>query len=108
MSEQFEVHADACGKPTEDQCEHLEALDAPAEPHGDACEDCAREELASKNLRSCLTCGQVACDDESPGRHAQKHWQAEGHPLFRSLVPTDTWAWCYEDELLLESEARSS
>jgi hypothetical protein len=36
------------------------------------------------------------------GKHASKHWQADGHAVARSLVPTDTWAWCYEDQLLLE------
>ncbi len=102
MSEKFEVEADERGKPTNDECEHLGEIRDPAEPKGDKCEQCEQAEQTWNELRACLTCGYVGCDDQSPGKHASQHWHDEGHPIVRSLAEGDTWAWCYEDELLLE------
>ena len=105
MTEKFEVEADAYGRPTEATCAHLAEIDAPAEPNGTECEECVAQEQAWSGLRACLTCGHVGCDDESVGTHAAQHWREAGHPLARSMVQTDTWAWCFEDRLLLETDA---
>jgi uncharacterized UBP type Zn finger protein len=56
------------------------------------------------HLRLCLTCGHVGCCDQSPGRHATKHFAATSHPIIRSLEPGEDWFWCYIDELLFELE----
>lgn len=110
MPEQFKVESDQFGKATRDTCEHLDQIKEPAEPKGEdeqkceQCEQCVQEEQRWMALRLCLHCGFVGCDDESAGKHACKHAHDENHPVFRSLRPGDTWAWCYEDELLLERE----
>jgi hypothetical protein len=46
----------------------------------------------------------VGCCDNSPNRHATKHFQATGHPIIRSYEPDETWWWCYVDELGFELE----
>ena len=73
------------------------------------CEDCNIAELvpndfpgfsglrhwAVDQLRECQACGHVGCCDSSPGKHATKHFHETGHPVMRSAMPGDRWAWCY-------------
>ena len=40
--------------------------------------------------------------DNSPNRHATKHFHATAHPLIQSLEPGEDWAWCYVDEVFME------
>jgi uncharacterized UBP type Zn finger protein len=42
----------------------------------------------------CLICGNVACCDSTPGRHATKHFQETGHAMMKSYKSGD-WMWCY-------------
>jgi hypothetical protein len=51
------------------------------------------------HLRICLTCGHVACWDNSPNRHAAAHAHATSHPIIRSREPGEDWSWCYVDEV---------
>ena len=79
-------------------CEHLAPLTAldfspPTPP--DACPICLVEGLQWVSLRQCQACGQVGCCDSSPGRHATAHHQATNHPVMRSIMPGDTWDWCF-------------
>jgi uncharacterized UBP type Zn finger protein len=53
------------------------------------------------HLRICLECGHVGCCDDSPNRHATAHYQADNHPLIRSLEPGEDWTWCYIDEVAM-------
>lgn len=99
---EWDVEADPKGRPTDRSCEHLDAIKDVQPQSGEKCERCEQEGTSSKTVRYCLTCGEVGCDDESPGQHALKHWHDSGHPVFRSMEPGDRWAWCYEDQLLLE------
>jgi hypothetical protein len=46
-----------------------------------------------------LTCGHVACCDDSPNRHASAHAHATSHPIIRSLEPGEDWNWCYIDDV---------
>src|SRR5437016_1525834 len=56
------------------RCEHLaDAL--LVYPRSETCEQCEAERLTWLALRLCLTCGWVACSDESPGQHAIAHYQ---------------------------------
>ena len=84
------------------QCIHLEQVKdvAPRTPEG--CEECLKTNGRWVHLRVCLTCGQVGCCDNSPGKHATKHFQQSGLPIIRSMEPGETWGWCYVDELLLD------
>ncbi len=75
-------------------CEHLEAIDEPAQPRARRCEECD----ARVPLRVCLTCGHVGCCDSRAG-HAGEHARASGHPVIRALPRGFTY--CYEDESYL-------
>jgi uncharacterized UBP type Zn finger protein len=84
------------------RCPHLDAvsiLEAPAQVAG--CEDCLRLGMRWVHLRMCQTCGRIGCCDNSPGRHATAHHDDSGHPIIRSLEPSEDWSWCYVDELTM-------
>jgi uncharacterized UBP type Zn finger protein len=82
-------------------CTHLDAI-RPVRPSASGCEDCLRIGSWWVHLRMCLTCGHVGCCDQSPNRHATKHFRATGHPVIESLEPGEGWVWCYVDELYLD------
>jgi uncharacterized UBP type Zn finger protein len=86
-----------------DICTHLDTI-ADVTPSAAGCEDCLRTGGHWVHLRMCLACGHVGCCDQSPGRHATAHFQASDHPIVRSFEPDEDWAWCYVDDLLLESD----
>ena len=56
------------------------------------------------HLRLCMSCGHVGCCDNSPARHATRHFHSIGHPVIRSYEPGEGWYWCYVDELAFELE----
>lgn len=84
-------------------CQHVGELPTvdpdPVEPG--VCAECLATGLRWVHLRLCLTCGNVACCDSSPGRHATKHAGSSGHPIIRSLEPGEDWRWCFVDETLV-------
>ncbi|WP_116996086.1 cation:proton antiporter [Desertimonas flava] len=83
-------------------CDHLRdaaTLTEPS-PSSDHCEACVREGTVTVHLRMCLTCGNVACCDSSPARHADRHFRGTGHPVMRSVEPGEAWRWCYLDNTL--------
>ena len=72
------------------------------EPSAYACEDCvAAGRRDWLHLRLCTACGHVGCCDQSPGRHATKHFVAKAHPIIRSIERDEGWYWCYVDEVFL-------
>jgi len=79
-------------------CEHLQGLaatDFPPPRTPDGCEDCLAEGTQWVQLRECRTCGHVGCCDSSPRKHATAHFRQTQHPVARSIMAGDTWAWCY-------------
>ena len=84
------------------RCTHLDQIRdvAPRTPAG--CEECLAMGDTWVHLRLCLTCGHVGCCDNSPGKHATKHFHSERHPIIRSFEPGEDWGWCYVDELFME------
>lgn len=84
------------------ECDHLsDAASRPEpSPSSDRCDDCVREGTITVHLRKCLTCGNVACCDSSPARHADRHFHDTGHPVMRSAEPGEAWRWCYLDDAL--------
>jgi uncharacterized UBP type Zn finger protein len=82
-------------------CTHVDGI-REVTPSAAGCEDCLRIGGTWVHLRLCLTCGHVGCCDNSPNRHASKHFQATGHPMIRSFEPDETWLWCFVDEVALE------
>jgi len=81
-------------------CAHTR-LAQPVTPTSTGCEECLELGDTWVHLRVCMTCGHVGCCDSSKNKHATKHYRATGHPVIRSFEPGETWAWCYEDEILL-------
>lgn len=84
------------------RCTHLNQI-REVMPGADGCEDCLRIGGRWVHLRLCMECGHVACCDDSPNRHATKHFHATGHPVIKSFEPGEEWGWCYVDELFFES-----
>jgi uncharacterized UBP type Zn finger protein len=88
-------------------CSHLDQITnvPPRTPEG--CEECLKSGDEWVHLRLCLSCGHVGCCDESPNRHATKHFHVAHHPIIRSFEPGEDWGWCYIDDVDLGPEAWS-
>lgn len=76
------------------RCEHLDAL-VPVPPQSSVCRECQAAGADWAGLVVCLTCGWVACSDDSPRRHALAHYEETDHPVTRALRPGPTRRWCY-------------
>ena len=84
-------------------CTHLDQVHAvtPRTPH-QGCEECLKIGADWVHLRLCLTCGHVGCCDDSPNKHATKHFHRTHHPIIKSFEPGEDWGWCYVDEVMFE------
>jgi hypothetical protein len=85
-------------------CSHLKHI-RPVTPRSPGCEECLRIGSSWVHLRLCMTCGHVGCCDDSPHRHATRHFRTSAHPVITSLEPGENWAWCYVDEVMAEIAA---
>ncbi len=79
-------------------CTHLDQINA-ITPNAAGCEECLKSGSAWVHLRVCMTCGHVGCCDESPNRHATKHYHKTKHPIITSYEPGEDWFYCYVDDL---------
>jgi hypothetical protein len=82
-------------------CTHLGEV-AVVTPSAVGCEDCLRIGGRWVHLRLCMTCGHVGCCDNSPNRHAARHFHTDAHPVVQSFEPGEDWWWCYIDEVAFE------
>jgi uncharacterized UBP type Zn finger protein len=82
------------------RCEHLDGL-APVAPMSDACLDCPDRPDRQDSFVACLTCGWVACSDDSPNQHAKAHYEETDHPVAAGLAPGAAWRWCYVHQRLV-------
>ena len=89
-----------------DNCTHVtDDVDPAPEPRTpDGCEECLAAGGRWVHLRLCLECHHVGCCDNSPGKHATKHFHEAGHPLIRSYEPGEDWWYCYIDDFAFEIE----
>ena len=79
-------------------CAHLDHVQVTELPDSvEGCQECLVTGDPWLHLRICLECGEVACCDDSPNRHATKHAESSGHPIIRSLEPGEEWSWCFMD-----------
>jgi uncharacterized UBP type Zn finger protein len=76
------------------RCEHGDLL-VPVVPQADRCRECEVRGAGWLGLVVCLTCGWVACSDDSPHRHAMAHYEETDHPLAAGLEPGLQGRWCY-------------
>jgi hypothetical protein len=85
-----------------ENCEHLSAVRS-VTPSAKGCEDCLKIGASWVHLRLCEICGHVGCCDNSPNRHATKHYHATTHPIIKSFEPGEDWGYCYPDDLFYET-----
>jgi uncharacterized UBP type Zn finger protein len=76
------------------RCEHADAI-KPVPPQSTVCRDCQDNGTAWLRLLVCLTCGWVACSNDSPQQHARAHYQETSHPIADALESGSEWRWCY-------------
>lgn len=79
------------------KCGHADAVKV-VTPSAKGCEECLKTGSPWVHLRLCRTCGHVGCCDDSPNRHATKHFRATSHPIIEGYDPPEGWGWCYVDE----------
>jgi uncharacterized UBP type Zn finger protein len=82
------------------RCEHLDGL-VPVTPQAGDCRDCQDGQNRQASLVVCLTCGWVACSDDSPNRHARGHYEETDHPVAARLAQDAAWRWCYVHQRLV-------
>jgi len=82
------------------RCAHTQQAHA-VTPSGDGCKECLELGDTWVHLRVCLSCGHVGCCNSSKNMHATKHFRATQHPIVRSFEPGETWAYCYEEAVML-------
>src|ERR1700755_3506478 len=84
------------------KCQHLSGVHkvSPRTPNG--CEECLKMGSRWVHLRLCLSCGHVGCCDQSPNRHATKHFHSTQHAIIKSFEPGEDWGYCYVDDLMME------
>ena len=89
------------------RCTHMNTIHT-VTPSALGCEECLKTGDAWVHLRICRTCGHVGCCDQSPGKHATKHFRHSQHAIIKSLEPGEDWAWCYVDEVMMEPAPEAS
>ena len=89
------------------ECSHENAI-RDVRPSARGCEECLKTGSKWVHLRLCRTCGHVGCCDDSPNRHATKHFHATGHPVIEGYDPPEGWGWCYIDEVFLDLSDRAT
>ena len=90
------------------QCKHLDQVRdvEPKTPEG--CEECLKTGDGWVHLRLCLECGHVGCCDDSPNRHATKHFHKTKHPIMKSFEPGEDWGFCFVDQIMFQPAPRSA
>lgn len=83
-------------------CTHLDQVKDVQPRTPDGCEECLKTGSWWVHLRLCLACGHVGCCDQSPNKHATKHYHSSHHAVIRSFEPGEDWGWCYVDQLMME------
>ena len=82
-------------------CTHTAGIRT-VKPSARGCEECLKIGSPWVHLRLCRTCGHVGCCDDSPNKHASKHFHASGHPIIEGYDPPEGWGWCYVDETFVD------
>jgi uncharacterized UBP type Zn finger protein len=88
------------------QCKHLAQVRDVEPKTPDGCEECLASGDEWVHLRLCLECGHVGCCDDSPNRHATKHFHKTNHPVMRSFEPGEDWGFCFVENLFIEPAPR--
>jgi uncharacterized UBP type Zn finger protein len=71
-----------------DECTHTDTI-REVTPSALGCEECLKIGSPWVHLRLCRTCGHVGCCDDSPNRHATKHFHQTRHPIIEGYDPPE-------------------
>ncbi|MEA2519904.1 MAG: hypothetical protein QOF49_1984 [Chloroflexota bacterium] len=82
-------------------CTHLDQI-VDVGPGAESCAACIAAGDSWVHLRQCRICGNTACCDTSPNKHATAHFQETGHPIIRPLEDGADWSWCFVDRETLQ------
>ena len=83
-------------------CEQIKSIDKVKLPKKRECEECVKIGARWVHLRTCQQCWKTLCCDDSPNKHATKHFRKIHHPIVRSFEPGEDWGWCYADSVGFE------
>jgi uncharacterized UBP type Zn finger protein len=75
-------------------CHHVTVIH-PVMPHATDCHECLARGEDWVELWLCLSCGWVACSNDSPNQHAKAHYQETDHPIAVPLGNGPPSRWCY-------------
>jgi ribosomal protein L37AE/L43A len=64
------------------------------QPHSVGCQECLDRGAGWVGLWLCLSCGWVACSDDSRHQHAKAHYHETDHAVV-SLQQTPDTRWCH-------------
>ena len=78
-------------------CVHA-AVGVYVEPSAGSCPRCRERGQRWVALWMCLSCGWVACSDDSPNQHARAHYEETDHPVAVRLPRGTPPRWCYVHE----------
>ena len=82
-------------------CAHASLIADVVPSSRDTCPECVARGDGWVHLRVCLVCGHVGCCDESPNRHARRHFHTTGHPVIQSYEIGENWRYCFIDDVEL-------
>src|SRR3979411_1358044 len=88
-------------------CNHLDTI-ADVTPSARGCEECLKTGSIWVHLRLCRSCGHVGCCDDSPNRHARKHFDATRPPFLEGYDPPEGCGWCYLEEVMFDLSDRAT
>jgi hypothetical protein len=83
------------------RCSHADQI-LTVTPSARGCQECLQTGSPWVHLRICRTCGHVGCCDESPGKHATRHFKSTRHPIIEGYDPPEGWGWCFLDEVFID------
>jgi uncharacterized UBP type Zn finger protein len=75
-------------------CDHVPTT-RPIKPYSTQCLECPDRGGGWVALWLCLSCGWVACSDQSPNQHAKAHYEETDHPVAALLQHDPGHRWCY-------------
>ncbi len=93
--EREDLRVNRLSRPAGIECDHLAAYPAVETAADPVCDLCQIDGTRWVALRQCLVCGNVACCDSSPDKHATAHFHESTHPVMQSAEPGEDWRWCY-------------
>jgi uncharacterized UBP type Zn finger protein len=79
------------------RCPHVMSI-RPVLPRSTRCDECVAAVQEWVELWLCLTCGWVACSDDSAGQHARAHYAETDHPIVARLCGASDTLWCHVDQ----------